>query len=35
MLKQYSHIQIAVDGSKEADLAFSKALQLLKETTQI
>lgn len=30
MLKQYSHIQIAVDGSKEADLAFSKAVAIAK-----
>lgn len=26
MLKQYQHIQIAVDGSKEADMAFDKAV---------
>lgn len=26
MLKQYQHIQIAVDGSKEADMAFAKAV---------
>ena len=30
MLKQYSHIQIAVDGSKEADLAFTKAVAIAK-----
>lgn len=30
MLKQYSHIPIAVDGSKEADLAFSKAVAIAK-----
>ncbi|WEV51901.1 universal stress protein [Lactobacillus sp. ESL0731] len=26
MMKQYHHIQVAVDGSKEADLAFKKAV---------
>ncbi len=30
MLRQYQHIQVAVDGSKEADLAFSKAVSLAK-----
>lgn len=30
MLKQYSHIQIAVDGSKETDLAFTKAVAIAK-----
>ena len=30
MLKQYSHIQIAVDGSKEADLALTKAVAIAK-----
>ncbi|MDF7638785.1 universal stress protein [Lactobacillus sp. ESL0791] len=26
MLKQYQHIQVSVDGSKEADLAFNKSV---------
>ena len=30
MLKQYQHIQVAVDGSKEADVAFSKAVEVAK-----
>lgn len=30
MLKQYQHIQIAVDGSKEADMAFDKAVAVAK-----
>lgn len=31
MLKQYQHIQVAVDGSKEAEVAFSKAVEVAKE----
>lgn len=27
---QYKHIQVAVDGSKEADLAFKKAVTVAK-----
>ncbi|MBD5430027.1 universal stress protein [Lactobacillus sp.] len=30
MLKQYQHIQVAVDGSKEAEVAFSKAVEVAK-----
>ena len=30
MLSQYKNIQVAVDGSKEADLAFSKAVAIAK-----
>lgn len=30
MLSQYQHIQVSVDGSKEADLAFSKAVAITK-----
>lgn len=30
MLKQYQHIQVSVDGSKEADLAFSEAVGIAK-----
>ncbi|BDR60375.1 universal stress protein [Lactobacillus xylocopicola] len=30
MTKQYHHIQVAVDGSKEADLAFKKAVAAAK-----
>lgn len=30
MLTQYQHIQVSVDGSKEADLAFSKAVAIAK-----
>lgn len=30
MLSQYQHIQVSVDGSKEADLAFSKAAAIAK-----
>ena len=30
MLKQYKKIQVAVDGSKEADIAFSKAVAIAK-----
>ena len=30
MLKQYQRIQVAVDGSKEADVAFSKAVEVAK-----
>lgn len=30
MLTQYKHIQVSVDGSKEADLAFSKAVAIAK-----
>ena len=30
MLKQYQHIQVAVDGSKEADVAFSEAVEVAK-----
>lgn len=30
MLSQYQHIQVSVDGSKEADLAFSKAVAIAK-----
>lgn len=30
MMKQYHHIQVAVDGSKEADLAFKKAVNAAK-----
>ena len=30
MMKQYHRIQVAVDGSKEADLAFKKAILLAK-----
>lgn len=30
MLKQYHHIQIAVDGSKEAEMAFRKAVAVAK-----
>ncbi|WEV71498.1 universal stress protein [Lactobacillus sp. ESL0785] len=29
-MKQYHHIQVAVDGSKEADLAFTKAIAAAK-----
>ncbi|KRL63449.1 universal stress protein [Lactobacillus psittaci] len=28
MLKQYRHIQVAIDGSKEADAAFQKAVAI-------
>lgn len=31
MLSQYQHIQVSVDGSKEADLAFSKAVSMAKK----
>ena len=30
MLSQYKNIQVSVDGSKEADLAFSKAVAIAK-----
>ncbi|MCO6532514.1 universal stress protein, partial [Lactobacillus sp.] len=30
MMKQYHRIQVAVDGSKEADLAFKKAISAAK-----
>ncbi|CCI80879.1 universal stress protein [Lactobacillus hominis] len=30
MLKQYHHIQVAVDGSKEAEMAFGKAVEVAK-----
>ena len=30
MLSQYKNIQVSVDGSKEADLAFSKAVSIAK-----
>lgn len=30
MLSQYQHIQVSVDGSKEADLAFSKSVAIAK-----
>lgn len=30
MLKQYKHIQVAVDGSKEAKIAFAKAVEVAK-----
>lgn len=30
MLKQYQHIQVAVDGSKEAEMAFGKAVEVAK-----
>ena len=30
MLSQYKNIQVSVDGSKEADLAFSKAVTIAK-----
>lgn len=32
MMKQYHHIQVAVDGSKEADLAFKKAVNAAKRS---
>lgn len=35
MLKQYKHIQVSVDGSKEADLAFSKAVALAKKNDAV
>lgn len=31
MLKQYQHIQVSVDGSKEADLAFKKAVSIARK----
>lgn len=31
MLKQYQHIQVSVDGSKEADLAFQKAVSIARK----
>lgn len=30
MLKQYHHIEVAVDGSKEAEMAFDKAVEVSK-----
>lgn len=35
MLTQYQHIQVSVDGSKEADLAFSKAVAIAKRNGAI
>ncbi len=35
MLSQYTHIQIAVDGSKEADTAFSKAVAIAQQNDAV
>ena len=34
MLQQYQRIMVAVDGSKEAELAFKKAVSVAKEIRQ-